>query len=86
LSGSGSTAITGDTAQRGQEALEDLADVTLVQYLHDFLIPRISELRATLTAYDATYLALTELLSAAPLTCDHKIASALGHYANVQVV
>ena len=74
------------TAQRGQEALEDLAGLPLVRYPHDFLIPRIWELRATLTAYDATYVALAELLGASLLTCDRKIASAPGHSANVKVV
>jgi predicted nucleic acid-binding protein len=74
------------TAQRGQEALEDLGDLPLRRYPHDFLIPRIWELRATLTAYDAAYVALAELLDAALLTCDGKIASAPGHHAKVAVV
>ncbi len=74
------------TAERGQEALEDLGDLALNRYPHDFLIPRIWELRATLTAYDAAYVALAELLDAPLLTCDGKIASAPGHHANVEVV
>ena len=74
------------TAQRGQEALEDLRDLPLSRYPHDFLIPRIWELRATLTAYDAVYVALAELLGAPLLTCDGKIASAPGHDAKVVVV
>jgi predicted nucleic acid-binding protein len=72
--------------RRGQEALEDFADLPLSRYPHDFLIPRIWELRATLTAYDAAYVVLAELLDARLLTCDGKIASASGHYANVEVV
>lgn len=74
------------TAQRGQEALEDFGDLPLSRYPHDFLIPRIWELRATLTAYDAAYVALAELLDAPLLTCDGKIASAPGHDADVEVV
>jgi len=74
------------TAQRGQEALEDLGDFPLSRYPHDFLIPRAWELRATLTAYDAVYVALAELLDAPLLTCDGRIAAAAGHYANVEVV
>jgi predicted nucleic acid-binding protein len=74
------------TAQRGQEALEDLRDLPLSRYPHDFLIPRIWELRATLTAYDAVYVALAELLGAPLLTCDRKIASAPSHDAKVVVV
>jgi len=74
------------TAQRGQEALEDLAGLPLERYPHDFLIPRVWELRATLTAYDAVYVALAELLDASLLTCDRKIASASRHSANIEVV
>ena len=74
------------TAQRGQEALEDLGDLPLSRYPHDFLIPRAWELRATLTAYDAVYVALAELLDAPLLTCDGRIAAASDHYANVEVV
>ncbi|MGB2623829.1 MAG: type II toxin-antitoxin system VapC family toxin [Candidatus Acidiferrum sp.] len=74
------------TARRGQEALEDLTGIPLTRYPHDFLIPRIWELRATLTAYDAAYVALAELLDAPLLTRDGKIASATGHYAKVEVV
>ena len=72
--------------QRGQQALEDLADLSLHRYPHDFLMPRVWELRATLTAYDAVYVALAELLDAPLLTCDGKIASAPGHHAVVEIV
>ena len=73
-------------AQRGQEALEDLGDLPLNRYPHDFLIPRVWELRTTLTAYDAIYVALAELLDAPLLTCDGRIASAPGHHATVEVL
>ena len=74
------------TSQRAQEALEDLAGLPLDRYPYDFLIPRVWELRATLTAYDAVYVALAELLDASLLTCDRKIASASRHSANIEVV
>ena len=74
------------TAQRGLKALEDLGDLPLTRYPHNFLIPRIWELRATLTAYDAAYVALAEVLDAPLLTCDSKLSSAPGHDANVEVV
>lgn len=74
------------TEQRGHEALEDLGDLRLNRYPHDFLIPRVWELRATLTAYDAVYVALAELLDAPLLTCDGKTASASGHFAKIEVV
>ena len=74
------------TAQRGEEGLQDLGDLPLNRYPHDILVPRVWELRATLTAYDAVYVALAELLDAPLLTCDRRIASASGHSANVEMV
>ena len=74
------------SAQRGQEALEDLKGLALNRYPHDFLIPRVWQLRASLTAYDAVYVALSELLEAPLLTCDGGIASASGHHAAIEVI
>ena len=71
--------------QRGEEVLEDLGDLPLNRYPHDLLLRRVWELRATLTAYDAVYVALAELLDAPLLTCDKKIAFASGHYATVEL-
>ena len=73
------------TEQRGQEALEDFSDLHLHRYSHDFLLPRVWVLRATLTAYDAVYVALAEILDAPLLTCDSRIASAPGHHATIEV-
>lgn len=71
--------------QRAREALEDLDDLPLNRYPHDFLLTRVWDLRATLTAYDAVYVALAEVLGAALLTCDRKLAAASGHSASVEV-
>lgn len=71
--------------QRGQEALEDFSDLPLNRYSHDFLLPRVWELRATLTAYDAVYVALAEVLDAPLLTCDSRVASAPGHHAIIEI-
>ena len=51
-------------AERGRAALADLADFPLRRYPHDFLLPRIWDLRNNLTAYDAVYVALAEALDA----------------------
>ena len=74
------------TVQRGQEALEDLSDLYLHRYPHDFLMQRVWELRSNLTAYDAVYVALAEVINAPLVTCDAKIASAPGHHAFVEVI
>lgn len=72
-------------ALRGSEALADLADFPLRRYSHEFLLPRVWELRHNLTAYDAIYVALAEALDAPLLTRDARMAEAVGHRATVQL-
>jgi predicted nucleic acid-binding protein len=72
--------------ERGTQALVDLADLPVHRYPHQFLLPRIWELRQNVTAYDAAYLALAEVLAAPLLTRDAKLASAPGHDAAVEVI
>lgn len=71
---------------RGRAALTDLSDFPLRRYPHDFLLPRIWELRNNLTAYDAAYVALAEALDAPLLTRDGRLAAAAGHHALVELV
>ena len=72
--------------ERCRAALADLADFSLRRYPHDFLLPRIWDLRDNLTAYDATYVALAEALDAPLLTRDRRLAAAPGHDARVELV
>jgi predicted nucleic acid-binding protein len=71
---------------RGREALGSLRELDVARYPHDVLLPRIWQLRDTVTAYDAAYLALAEALAAPLLTADAKLARARGHRARVEVV
>jgi predicted nucleic acid-binding protein len=73
-------------SDRGRAALVDLADLPLHRYPHDFLLPRIWDLRHNLTAYDAAYVALAEALDAPLLTRDRRLAAAAGHHARVELV
>jgi predicted nucleic acid-binding protein len=73
-------------AGRGEQALEDLADLPLNRYPHDIFLPRIWALRRNLTAYDAAYLALAEALDAPLITRDTALARAPGHRARVEVI
>jgi predicted nucleic acid-binding protein len=73
-------------AQRGSEAISDLAELPLARYAHEFLLPRIWQLRNNVTAYDAAYLALAEVLDCPLLTCDRALADVPGHTAEVQVI
>ncbi len=74
------------TVQRGMQALEDLVDLPLVRYPHEFLLGRIWELRDNVTAYDAAYLALAEALAAPLVTRDAALASSRAHRARVELM
>jgi predicted nucleic acid-binding protein len=73
-------------SERGRTALADLADFPLHRYPHDFLLPRIWDLRNNLTAYDAVYVALAEALNVSVLTRDRRLAAAAGHHARVELI
>lgn len=73
-------------AERCRTALDDLAGLALTRYPHDFLMPRVWDLRGNLSAYDAVYVALAEALDAPLLTRDQGLANAPGHRARVELV
>ena len=70
---------------RAEEALVDLNQMAIVRHGHEALVMRIWELRDSLTAYDAAYVALAEALNAPLLTCDARIAGAAGHNATLEL-
>jgi predicted nucleic acid-binding protein len=73
-------------SERGRGVLADLADFPIRRYPHDILLPRVWDLRNNLTAYDAVYIALAEALDATLLTRDHRLATAPGHEARIELV
>jgi predicted nucleic acid-binding protein len=71
---------------RAERALVDLDDLDVARYDHEPLLPRMWELRDDLTAYDATYVALAEVLAAPLLTLDERMADSPGHRATIELV
>lgn len=79
-------AITGQIDEpRGREALTDLGDLAIERYPHEPLLSRGWELRENLTAYDAVYLALAEVLGAVLVTCDGRLARAAERSGGIDV-
>jgi predicted nucleic acid-binding protein len=74
------------TAERCRMALADMANFPIYRYSHDFMVPRIWQLRDNLSAYDAAYVALAEMLGAPLLTHDRRVAGAVGHRAQIELV
>ncbi len=72
--------------ERGAAAFDDLADLDVIHYPHEPLLPAIWRLRSNLTAYDAAYVALAEALDAPLLTCDARLATTPGHRARIELV
>jgi len=63
-------------AGRAGEALTDFADLRIRRYPHAPLVERAWELRSNLTAYDAVFMALSEMLDAPLVTCDSAMGKA----------
>ncbi|QLQ11696.1 MAG: type II toxin-antitoxin system VapC family toxin [Nocardioidaceae bacterium] len=62
------------TESRAAAALADLADLPARRWPAEPLLARMWELRDNLTSYDASYVALAELLDAELLTADQRFA------------
>ena len=63
-------------ARHAAEALQDLADVDLDRHPHRPLLNAIWQWRHNLTAYDAAYVALAEILGQPLVTGDARLAAA----------
>jgi predicted nucleic acid-binding protein len=74
---------------RADDAVEDLIGLPVQRHAHPALTRRIWELRHNFSAYDAAYLALTEVLAgsgAALLTTDARLARAVRKHSGVEVL
>jgi predicted nucleic acid-binding protein len=75
------------TEEQATLALDGFMRLNLTRFPADWLRPRMWMLRHNLSAYDATYVALAEMLSAsALLTTDVRLAQAPGIQCPVELV
>lgn len=72
--------------ERLAEAVDDLEAIELERYPTLPLLRRSDELRATVTAYDAIYIALAEVLGCELLTGDARLARAPGPRSPVRLL
>jgi predicted nucleic acid-binding protein len=83
------TASGDATPERAGQAIDDLLALPVERYPHDVLVRRAWEHRDNFSAYDATYLALAEALTSAPvpiLTADARFARAVEEHAGVRAI
>jgi predicted nucleic acid-binding protein len=73
-------------ASDAADALAYLHTLDLQRHAHEPLLERVWQLRDNLSAYDAVYVALAEVLDATLLTCDRPLSRAPGSGARVELV
>lgn len=64
------------SADQAAQAHADLLDLAIESWPYEMLGPRVWELRQNLSCYDASYVALAELIGAALVTLDGRIRGA----------
>ena len=75
------------TDEQAALAMRGFGELAIMRYPADWLRPRMWALRHNLSAYDATYVALTEMTAATSLlTTDARLANAPGVRCPVQLL
>lgn len=75
------------TDKQGASALDGFTQLTLTRFPADWLRPRMWALRHNLSAYDATYVALAEMIGAtALLTADTRLSNAPGITCPIELI
>jgi predicted nucleic acid-binding protein len=71
---------------KADEALANFTNFSIARHAHKALLPRVWALRDSVSAYDASYVALAEMLDAPLLTCDAKLSRTHGHSAKIELL
>jgi predicted nucleic acid-binding protein len=74
------------TLTAANASLATFARLPILKHAHSPLLERIWELRDNFSAYDATYVALAELLGVPLLTRDARMSRATGHRVPIEFV
>jgi len=74
------------SARRFSAAIDDLGDIDLDRFPTLAFMRRAYELRSNVTAYDAAYVALAEILGCELLTADRRLAAAPGPQCAIRVL
>ena len=69
--------------RRAREALRDFQALSVLRFAMTTLLDRIWELRSTMSAYDASYVALAEAFALPLMTTDQRLARTRGHRAEI---
>lgn len=78
--------LGGGAEHRASVAVEGLLALRIRRYGHLTLLPRIWALRDNVSAYDAAYVTLAELLRVPLLTYDARLARSSGHTAQIELL
>ena len=70
---------------RADQAVSFLQALPITRHPHTELLPRVWQYRHNLSAYDAAYVVLAEVLGAALITRDARLASSHGHSAKIEL-
>lgn len=73
------------STDRAEDVRLDFDELLITRYPHQPLADRMWTLRHNLTAYDAAFVSLAEVLGAPLITCDGHIARSPGHGAKVEL-
>jgi predicted nucleic acid-binding protein len=73
------------SAQRADQAIQDLLGLRVTRYPHFVLLPQVWRLRHNFSAYDAAYVALTGELGATLITRDARLAAASGRGVRIEL-